>query len=175
MNKVNITIQSPMSQNDLIAAVAHLSGHVTTLLGKVGVFANNGTATIAVSNNDAAVATGAVTIVNSTIAANDTFTFGTVTLTAKASGATAGQFNIGGSGAVTAANLAKAFNTSASISSADWQASAGGAVVTIYCLSGTSVANQVPLSVNVASGGMTLGASAMAGGVTETTKVQVRK
>lgn len=77
-------------------------------------------------------ATGTITLTNASIANNDTVTIGGVALTAKSSGATGAQFNIGANATLTAAALAAAATAHATLGALFTTTSALG-VVTVTC------------------------------------------
>jgi phage tail sheath gpL-like len=124
--------------------------------------------TICTSANAPVAASGTCTIVNGSVTANDTVTVAGTVLTAKTSGATGAQFNIGASGTITAANLAAAINANQKIVSA----TSSGAVVTITCNTPGAVGNFVTLATSH-SGAFTLSGSTLASGAggAETTPV----
>lgn len=103
----------------------------------------------------------AITVDQSDATADDTISFGSKTLTAKASGASADEFNIGSSDAQLATNLTNAINTFVP----GLRATVAGAVVTVTCLTPGSVGNLITVAVNVDSGTpFDFSGSALAGG-----------
>lgn len=99
-------------------------------------------------------ASGTVTF-SAVASADDTVIVNGVTFTAKASGATGNQFNIGASATASAANLAAAINASASaMVSQQVTASPALGVVTIYSTQYGVAGNSVTLAEGVDSGGV---------------------
>lgn len=98
--------------------------------------------------------------------AADTVTVNGVAFTARASGATGNEFNIGGSVTITAANLAAAINASASTAvSGVVVASSSLGVVTISCLIPGYIGNAITVSESCANFTFAGSATALAGGV----------
>lgn len=89
-------------------------------------------------------ATGAVTFSGAPTAA-ETLSIANVTFTARASGASGNEFNIGGTTTITATNLAAAINASANLSGKVTATSALG-VVTLTSVVGGLVGNGLELS-----------------------------
>ena len=96
-------------------------------------------------------ATGTFTIAAGNLSANDTVTIGGVAFTAKASGATGNQFNIGGSATATATNCAAAVNASSSCLGLVSASSALG-VVTFTSIVPGIVGNQITLAKSATNG-----------------------
>ena len=99
--------------------------------------------TISVAQN-ALQATGLVTFTGAPTA-DETITIGNVVFTAKASGATGNEFNIGGSVTITAANLVTAINASASLAGIVTATSLVG-VVTLTSVVPGLIGNAISLS-----------------------------
>lgn len=124
----------------------------------------NGSLAVTVDNGDGVAASK--TLTGSTVAATNTAVINGVTFTAVASGATGNQFNVGGSDAITMANLAATINASASAGVAGVvTAAAVGAVVTVTAVAVGVVGNLIPIS---ATGGITAGGSTLSGGSSST-------
>jgi len=105
---------------------------------------------------------------NATLAANDTLVIGGVTLTAKASGAVANQFNIGGSATLTAAAIAAAINLTTNSFNGVYATSSVG-VVTIFANVPGAIGNMISVSRTEGVGGswnVAGGASALMSGGT---------
>lgn len=118
-------------------AALGLADHITSIAAGV----NSGLITVQVG---ATRATATVTFTGAPTA-DETIVIGNVTLTAKASGAIANQFNIGGTPALTAAALAACINASTSLSGIVTATSAEG-VVTITAVTPGKVGAALQLS-----------------------------
>lgn len=101
---------------------------------------NSGSVTVQASSADPVQASGTITLTHASIAADDTVTVLGVTLTAKASGAVANQFNIGANATADAVALAACINANATIAQALVATSALG-VVTIKAITPGVVGN----------------------------------
>lgn len=116
-------------------------------------------------NDDAAYASATVTVVNANVTADDTLKIGAMTLTAKASGATTNQFNIGASATLTAAAIALAIN---SYSSSLLTATSAAGVVTVKAAQTGTMGNAIAVTVTEGTpGGMTPSAAALSGGLAD--------
>lgn len=115
-------------------------------------------------------ATGTITF-SGTGAANDTILINGVTFTAKASGATGDQWNVGASATASAAALAAAINASATaLVSGHVTASAASGVVTITSKFSNVSGNAVTIAEGVDSGNaMTVSGARLTGGTNGTT------
>lgn len=168
MSTMIIRIKSPRSQATLndryrIAAsrapdaVAALS---TFLHGCAGGL-ESAAISVTTSPNDPVLATQTMTVAFATLIAGDTVTIGGTVLTCTASAPTASQFQKVTDGIVTAANLAAAINTQATISQIV-NATSSGAVVTLAANCSGIIANLVAV---LSSGlGVTLGGATLVGG-----------
>lgn len=87
------------------------------------------------------------TITNTALAAADTITIGAQTLTAVSSGATANQFNIGGSVTITAANIVTVVNSHAVLSKVVSASSLAG-VITLTAVVPGIIGNQIALAIS---------------------------
>lgn len=122
-------------------------------VGKVDVTAYSATPTAAAR---------AVTLDNAALSAADTITIGGVVVTARASGATGNEFNIGGSSSASATNFAALVNSSSSFQYLV-SASAASAVVTLTSLVKGSIGNLITLATSDASA-FAFSGSALTGG-----------
>lgn len=113
-------------------------------------------------------ASGTITF-SGTGAANDTILINGVTFTAKASGATGNQWNVGASAALSAANLAAAINASVtSLVSGYVTASAASGVVTITSAFYGLAGNQCTIAEGVDAGGaMAVSGARLTGGAAD--------
>lgn len=114
------------------------------------------------TKSNAVKATGTVTL--SAHVATDTVTVSGVVLTAVVSGATGPQYNVGGSDAITADNLAAAINENATLSAIVKATSALG-VVTLTALMPGALGNAVTLAISAHG---TVSAARLAGGTNGT-------
>lgn len=105
----------------------------------------------------AIAATGKITL-TANLQPNDTVTVDGTTFTAVASGATGNQFNIGGTAAITATNLAAVIDALANVAAA-----AVGAVVTVTASALGPVGNAITLATN-APARVTLSGATLSGG-----------
>ena len=96
-------------------------------------------------------ATGTFTIAAGNLSANDTVTIGGVTFTAKSSGATGNQFNIGGDNTATAAACAAAVNASSNTAGMVSATSALG-VVTFTASAAGQIGNGISLAKSATNG-----------------------
>ena len=109
-------------------------------------------------------AAGTVTYDYTQINANDTLVIGTVTLTAKSSGAAAGtQWNIGASNAAGTANLMAAINANTTLSKYFIATNPTATTVVVTALIPGSLPNMI--ATTDTSSGLTWGAATLAGGV----------
>lgn len=117
-------------------------------------------------NDDAVVASGTITIADvSKVTANDTYQIGGLVLTAKASGASTNEFNIGVSETATALALANAINLYSTVV----RARSALGVCTIRAVIAGTMGNQIALSlVQTDSGGATVSAASLASGIDDT-------
>lgn len=131
--------------------------------------ARNASLDVQIGNGVGVKASGTVTFAGAPVA-NDTVTVNGVVFTAVASGATGNQFNIGGTVAITATNLAAAINASvtAGVAGVVTAASALG-VVTISAFKTGVMGNSLTLA-KVASNTTVSGAT-LTGGVNEVANV----
>lgn len=119
---------------------------------------------VQVNSGDAVAASGTITF--SSIANNDTVTVGTVTFTAKTSGASgATQFNIGGSDTNAGTNFAAAVNAHSTLSPYV-SASAASGVTTITSLISGDVGNNIPIAISAHG---SVSAATLASGANATT------
>lgn len=114
---------------------------------------------VTTSANAPVRATATVTITNASVTANDTLTVAGTVLTAKASGATGPQFNIGANATATAVNVVAAINANQQVVTAT---SAAG-VVTVTSNTSGAVGNFVTLATSHTAA-FTLSAATLAGG-----------
>lgn len=113
--------------------------------------AHLGTVQIAGSTSDPMAASGSIAITHANLTADDTVTIGGVTITAKASGATAGiQFNIGANATADAVNLAAAINANTTLSKHLTASAATGTVTLTANLKG-SIGNLIVMSTSDAT------------------------
>lgn len=113
---------------------------------------------------DDVAASGTITLTNASISDSDTITIGGFVLTAKSSGATTNQFNIGGSATITAASVALAWNTYADTSVIYAKSAAG--VVTFVATKTGKHGNYFALATSNGTG-FGVSASAFAGGTND--------
>lgn len=119
-------------------------------------------------------ATGTITF-SGTGAANDTILVNGVTFTAKTSGATGNQWNVGASATASAANLAAAINASATALVSDHvTASAASGVVTITSKFNSVAGNAVTIAEGVDAGSVMAVSGARLTGGTNGTAVTYR-
>lgn len=111
-----------------------------------------------------AFASGTLTITNASVANNDTVTIGGVAFTAKTSGATGPQFNIGADATATAAAAVAAVNASATASKLVKASSALG-VVTFQALVPGPIGNFITLAKS--GTGFAVSAAVLAGGASD--------
>lgn len=123
---INLMQKYYIEGNDIVLAPANISSPTGSLRFSYMIRPNQ-----LVANERAAISESfykKVTVVNASLAANDTLDIGDLTFTAKASGAGALEFNIAGTSILTATNLVNAINTDGT-----YTASSGGtAVVSIF-------------------------------------------
>lgn len=110
-----------------------------------------------VVNTGAVAATGLVTFTGAP-SNNETLSIANVTFTAKTSGATGNQFNIGGDVATTAENLATAINASSDMAGIISASSSAG-VVTLTSLVPGTIGNGLELSESLSNATVTAFAS----------------
>lgn len=117
---------------------------------------------ISVMKTSAAMVAATGTVVGSTVVATNTVVIGGFTLTAVASGATANQFNVGGTDTLTMAALAAKINGHATLSTYV-SAEASGTSVILTAVAPGTIGNGISLA---ATGGLSISGSAtrMAGG-----------
>jgi hypothetical protein len=168
-----VYINTPTSSNDLISGMAHAPNktspsefmhHLGTLItarAQVG---------IQLLNGNSGAASGTVTLTNASISANDTITVGGITFTAKASGASGNQFNIGGTATITATNLAAAVNASTGIDHTVFYATSAAGVVTFQMVSPGTYGNHMSLATSNGAG-FGLSGSTFTGGANDTASV----
>lgn len=167
MSSLIITINSPLAKGTLKDQVARgatlgeesITGLINHLAGVAG-GVYPAAVTFGVSATDPVRASGTMTIVFATLAANDTVTVAGTTLTCVTSAPGANQFQKVTDGTVTAANLAAAINASAAINRVS--ATSSGAVVTVTAHQAGTVGNLIPLVSS--AGGVTLSGAVLASG-----------
>lgn len=139
------------------------------LFQKLAALPGSGTE-IRILNSDAVAATGTLTF-SSTASNNDTTVINGITFTAKTSGATGNQYNIGASATASATNLTAAINTSTTtlIAGSLYATSAAG-VVTLNAIPGL-VGNYMTVAVGVDSGSVCAASGARLTGGLEDTSV----
>lgn len=152
----------------LITQVASESAHASVLEGVLASLAggsSNGTIALVVDDNDAAAATGTVEF-SDKATADDTFLINGVAFTAKASGATGNQFNVGVSATASATNLKAAINASTSALVKDHvTATSAAGVVTITAKIVGLAGNAVTIAKGVDAGSvMTVSGARLTGG-----------
>lgn len=118
-------------------------------------------ASVQILNDDAVAASATVTLDFSKQTADDTIQVGAMILTAKASGASTNEFNIGASNAASALNLATAIS---SYSNGLLLATPAGAVVTVKARSAGIQGNAIPIILSQVDVGMVASAVALSGG-----------
>lgn len=111
-----------------------------------------------------AFASATCTIVNASVAENDTVVPGGVTFTARTTGATSVQFNIGATATETAANLVAAVNAHATAQKLVKASNVAG-VVTFQAVTPGTVGNFISLTKT--GTGFTLSGTVLAGGLSE--------
>jgi phage tail sheath gpL-like len=114
------------------------------------------------SSSDPVAATGTLTITNASVAANDTVTIGGIVLTAKSSGASGAQFNIGADATATGDNLVAAIAAHATLGKVLTAANAAG-TVTVTCNEKGLVGNLIGLASSNGTG-IAVSASTLASG-----------
>jgi hypothetical protein len=119
----------------------------------------------AVTQSADAVAASVVGTFTGAPSVDDTITVNGVAFTAKASGATGNQFNIGGTVTITATNFVTAFNASASAAASGLMvASSLSGVVTITCLQPGLIGNAIQCSESCSNFAFAASATALSGG-----------
>jgi hypothetical protein len=138
---------------------------VVDLLTQIASGGRNATMDVQVGGSTAVQASATITLTG-VGAANDTILINGVTFTAKASGAVADQWNIGGSATLSAAAIAAAINASVtSLVSGYVTASSSGAVVTVTAVPYGLFGNAMTLAKGVDAGSvMTVSSARLAGG-----------
>lgn len=111
-----------------------------------------------------AFASATCTIVNASVAQNDTVVVGGVTFTARTTGATGAQFNIGATATATALNLCAAVNAHATASKLVRATNVAGVVTFAAQIPGTA-GNFIPLTKT--GTGFTLSGAVLAGGLSD--------
>lgn len=158
---LRIIVDSPFTANGLASVVNLAPGRLPALNNIInyfgGVSGGNYMAALRCAMG-AVQATGAVTMTGLP-SADETVTIGNVVFTAKASGATGNQFNIGASATITAANLAAAINASTTMAGRITATSAAGVVTLTVSVPGL-IGNSVQLSETLSNATIT----AFAGG-----------
>lgn len=123
-------------------------------------------ANVQILNADSVAASGIITVLdNSKVAANDTFRVGALLLTAKASGASTNEFNIGASVTATAAAIAAAINA---YGAGLVRASGAVGVVTVTCNVAGVTGNAIPILLTLADSDGASCDAALAGGLDDT-------
>ncbi len=112
-------------------------------------------------NDDAVQASATVTHTFGNQTDGDTIQIGNLTLTAKTSGATGPQFNIGASDAASAANMAAAVNANSTLLTA----SSAAGVTTVKAAQAGTMGNAVAIIITQTSDGMDANHATLTGGV----------
>lgn len=168
VSTLSITINTPRTVAQLQQFIRDPSNNheeckgLEHLFRRLGAGLESASFAVQTSANPPAAATGTVTLTNASIVANDTLTIAGVAFTAKASGATGAQFNIGGTATITAANIVAAVNASAAANVLVVASSVAG-VVTVTSLAQGAVGNFVPMATSNGTG-FVLSAATLAGG-----------
>lgn len=133
-------------KGDKRVALKNIATYFTSLAGGV----RSGAVSVSLG---AVQATGAVTFTGAPTAAQ-TVTIGNVVFTARASGATGNEFNIGGTIAISATNLAAAINASASLAGRITATSNAG-VVTLTSVVPGVIGNSLALTNTLSNASVT--------------------
>lgn len=127
-------------------------------------------ALVQILNNDAIGASATVTVSFASMTDGDTIQIGAMTLTAKSSGATGAQFNIGASNTAAGLNLAGAINSN---SSGLLSGNNAAGVVTVASKIAGPLGNTIPIIITQTSpSGMVASATSLSGGADDTASVQ---
>lgn len=148
-----------------------LCANVENLFAGLACGAKKGSVDVQLDGGDSVAASGTVAF-SAVASANDTFLVNGVTFTAKASGATGNEFNIGASATASAANLSAAINASATaLVSGTVSASAATGTVTITALVKGQLGNAVTIAKGVDAGSvMTVSGARLTGGSNATAR-----
>lgn len=168
MTSLIITITTPLAKQSVKDEIARgatlgresLNGLVNYLTGVAAGYQQPATMTFAVGESNPVRASGTMTVVFASLAANDTVAVAGTTLTCVSGTASANQFQKVTDGTVTAANLAAAINASAAINRVS--ATSSAAVVTVTAHASGTVGNLIALTSSGA--GVTLSGANLANG-----------
>lgn len=125
--------------------------------------AKAGSADVQVDGGASVAASGTLTITHANLSATDTVTVGGVVITARASGATGNEFNIGADATADATALKNLINSSASFTGICTATSALGVVTVTAAVKGT-IGNAIGLAVSDATA-VAVSAATLTGGV----------
>lgn len=155
-------------QMKLITQSLSSIGHAVRLgnmIDRIAGGSANGSIALVIDDGDAAAATGTVTF-SAAASADDTFLINGVTFTAKASGATGNQFNVGATATASASALATAINASATaLVSGLVSASSAAGVLTITAKLAGVTGNAITIAKGVDAGSvMTVSGARLTGG-----------
>ena len=155
-------------QTQAFTKESHVAG-LEMLLQQIVIGIRNASVTTVIDNGDAVSASDTLTLTGVSTAA-DTILINGVTLTAVASGAVNNQWNVQGSAALQATEIARAINASSnSLVSGHVSAAAVGAVVTLTAVIPGVAGNAVTTAKGTDAGSvMTFSAARLAGGLAAT-------
>ena len=151
--------------NDYVRSSTDPRGEMTalsTLFSRLAAGTISGSVVAQKAAVAAVAASGTYTVTNASVSANDTIACCGITMTAKASGATGAQFNIGLNATATAANIAALINSLATLNIYVRATSALG-VVTVRANQAGVCGNLYALATSNGTG-IAVSAAAMAGG-----------
>lgn len=169
MPKLIITLSSSTgsTQNIRNSLVNARKNHVSDFVYDAANSMTGKSCSVQLANQDDVAASATVTMTFASQTDGDTIQIGAMTLTAKTSGATGAQFNIGASNTASAVSLAAAINAN---SSGLLYAKSAVAVVTVYATTTGVIGNAIPIILTQTSAGMTA-AAALSGGLADTASV----
>lgn len=165
MANIIVKLSGPAPKSIIASSLKYAGSHYLPsflkYLGEV-LGASKSSALVQVLNDDAVAANATITVGFANMTDGDTVRIGAMTLTAKSSGASGPQFNIGASDAATAVNLATAISSN---SSGLLFGTPAAAVVTVKAGLSGPLGNAIPIIISQTTpGGMTASASALSSG-----------
>ena len=152
--------------NDYVRSSTDPRGEMTvlsTLFSRLAAGTISGSVVAQKAAVAAVAASGTYTVTNTSVSANDTIACCGITMTAKASGATGAQFNIGLNATATAANIAALINSLATLNIYVRATSSALGVVTVRANQAGVCGNLYALATSNVTG-IAVSAAAMAGG-----------
>ncbi len=164
MANITLNVSTSETKQNVRNWLSFGSKHLSTFLGKIGSLPSP-TCSIQVLNDDSVAASATLTMAFASQTDGDTIQIGAMTLTAKTSGASTNQFNIGASNTASATNLALAINT---YSSNLITATSAAGVVTVRAASTGTLGNAIPVILTQSSAGIVASATSLSGGLADT-------